>query len=152
MQVEASGVVSHPPERVFEFLSDLRNHWRLDDSFVAVEAVDVDAQRGRVRLKGPLGISRLAATRVMSAEPVRPGAPGTMNGIAEMGSGTVGRVQWEVAPDSQGMSAVRLSATVERASLLDRILLVAGGAAWLRRLFQRSVSNLEHAVESVRRG
>jgi hypothetical protein len=152
MQIEASGIVPHSPERVFEFLSDLRNHWRLDDSFVAVEAVDIDAQRGRVRLKGPLGISRLAATRVMSAEPVRPGAPGTMSGIAEMGSGTVGRVQWEVAPDSQGMSAVRLSATVERASLLDRILLAAGGAAWLRRLFERSVSNLEHAVGSVGRG
>jgi hypothetical protein len=152
MQIEASGIVSHPPERVFEFLSDLRNHWHLDDSFVAVEAVDVDAQRGRVRLRGPLGISRLAATRVMSAEPVRAGAPGRMSGIAEMGSGTVGRVQWEVAPDSKGMSAVRLNATVERASLLDRILLAAGGAAWLRRLFQRTVTNLDRAVASSARG
>jgi hypothetical protein len=34
--IEAAALVPAPPEDVFAFLSDLRNHWRLADRFVEV--------------------------------------------------------------------------------------------------------------------
>ena len=50
---------------MFAFLSDLRNHWRLEPHFLELD--DVGARGGRVRIKGPLGLSRVARTAVESA-------------------------------------------------------------------------------------
>ncbi|HYZ08408.1 MAG TPA: hypothetical protein VE709_07430 [Pseudonocardiaceae bacterium] len=63
--VVAVRVVAASPATVFEFLSDLRNHWRLEDRFVELSGLDGENSNrpsgGRVRLKGPLGISRKCA-------------------------------------------------------------------------------------------
>src|ERR687886_521910 len=57
--IEAAALVPAPPEDVFAFLSDLRNHWRLADRFVEVltlEASDGErADGGRGRGRGPPG-------------------------------------------------------------------------------------------------
>jgi hypothetical protein len=82
--IEAIRQISHPPDRVFEFLSDLRNHWRLEER--AFELDEVGESSGVIRLRGPLGISRKV------------------------------------------------------------VLLALGGYAWLRRLFERALANLEHAL------
>jgi uncharacterized protein YndB with AHSA1/START domain len=58
--------VAAPPERVFDFLADLRNHWRLERRFLELDERGADG--GRIRSKGPLGLSRRVETRVLEAE------------------------------------------------------------------------------------
>ncbi len=137
--IDAERAIAHPPERVFEFLADLRNHWRLQEgTFVAVDAVADDG--GTIRLQGPLGLSRRVETKVLEADP-----PRRVAGRADLRGGTVGLVAWDIRPASGG-SAVRLSAEVSQASLADRIVLVLGGRAWLRRLFGRALVALEDTL------
>ena len=139
--IEAAALVPAPPEDVFAFLSDLRNHWRLADRFVEVltlEASDDGARAdgGRVRLRGPLGLRRTAVTRVVAAKP-----PRLLIGTADLQGGTRARVSWVIAR-RLGASRVRLAAEVERAGTLDRLLLAAGGRRWLRRRFERTLERL----------
>jgi hypothetical protein len=68
-----------------------------------------------------------------------------MVGRALVGRRTVGRVRWELAPSGAG-TTVLLSAVVDRASLLDRVLLAAGGRRWLRRIFVDALRRLEDVV------
>jgi uncharacterized protein YndB with AHSA1/START domain len=137
--IEAIRRVSQPPDRVFEFLSDLRNHWRLEErAFLELEHVGESS--GVIRLRGPLGISRTVRTRVLDAE-----RPSRLAGRADLRGGTVGLVAWEIRPDAAG-TRVRLSAEVAEASLADRVLLALGGEAWLSRLFERALANLETAL------
>jgi uncharacterized protein YndB with AHSA1/START domain len=137
--IEATRQVSHPPDRVFEFLSDLRNHWRLEER-AFLEFDEIGKSSGVIRLRGPLGLSRKVRTRVLEAE-----RPSRLAGRADLRGGTVGLVTWEIRSDSAG-AHVRLSAEVAEASLADRVLLTLGGKAWLRRLFQRALANLETAL------
>jgi uncharacterized protein YndB with AHSA1/START domain len=137
--IAAEQRVSHPPERVFEFLSDLRNHWRLEER-AFVELHEVSERGGVIRLRGPLGVSRKVRTTVLEAEP-----HSRVAGRADLVGGTVGLVAWQIEPDGAG-SHVRLSAEVADASIFDRALLALGGNAWLRRLFERALANLERAL------
>ena len=147
--ISAERTIAQPPGRVFDFLSDLRNHWRLESrAFVEVLDDEPDPAGGRIRLKGPLGLSREARTSVVAAEPPEGGPPGRVSGIAEVGSASVGRVTWTLVPHEAGTS-VRLSAAVERASRFDRLLLGLGGEIWLRRLFSRALANLETALQAA---
>src|SRR5918912_3209707 len=136
-------MVPAPPERVFEFLADLRNHWRLESRFAELGGVGADG--GHVRVKGPLGISRSARTRVVEAKAAgtAAGGVGTLRGRADVGRGTVGLVAWDLAPAAGGGTHVRLAATVERASPGDRALLALGGRRWLAHLFRRALQQLE---------
>ena len=130
--------MGHSPEVVFEFLSDLRNHWRLEPHLLELENVGADG--GRVRVKGPLGLSRVARTKVVRTE-----RPRRLSGTAELGRGTVGEVQWEIVP-VPGMSHVTFRAEVVRASLLDRVLLACGGRWWLARIVHRAVARLGTSI------
>src|SRR3954452_17726437 len=125
--IAATAQLDQPPERLFAFLSDLRNHWRLSHRFAELEALDGDEAGGRVRIRGPLGVSRVARTRVLAAEPAR-----ELRGRAEIGRGTVGSVRWTIEPENEG-SHVTLAADVERATPLDRAILALGGRRVLRR-------------------
>ena len=137
------------PGQVFEFLADLHNHWLLEDRFVELGgldgAEDSVPRGGRVRFKGPFGISREARTRVLSARPPADGIPGTLAGRADIGSGTTGRVSWDIAAYGDGGSLVTLTAVAERTSLLDRALLLCG-RWWLQRTFDRALANLDRIV------
>jgi hypothetical protein len=93
-----------------------------------------------VRLKGPLGLSRTARTRVVEAR-----EPHEVSGRADVGRGTIGLVRWSIEPHGSG-SRVTLSATVERASLLDRAILALGGRMLLRRMFAEAVEQLGRAA------
>ena len=139
-RIQSSRLLPHPPERVFEFLSDLRNHWQLEDAFIAVNGVC--AGGGDILIRGPLGISRGARTEVVSAV-----APTHLRGRAAVGRRTVGLVAWDIAAAGGG-SRVTLSAGVERASLSDRALLVLGGRRWLRRRFEHVLETLGRRLES----
>ena len=127
------------PEQVFDFLSDLHNHWQLEDAFIAVNGVRDGG--GHILIRGPFGISREARTEVVSAA-----APAHLRGRASIGRRTVGLVAWDIEPAGTG-SLVRLSADVERASLADRALLALGGRRWLKRRFERVLETLGHRLD-----
>jgi hypothetical protein len=63
--------LNRTPERVFAFVADVHNHWRLSRRFAELDSLDSDARGGRVRIRGPLGLSRVARTRVLAAEEPR---------------------------------------------------------------------------------
>jgi hypothetical protein len=133
-RIEAVAVVPAAPEAVFEFLSELRNHWAVADRFVDV--VRLGAAGGVVRISGPLGLRRTAATRVMQVE-----SPAFIVGTAEIGARTRARVSWLLSPRNNS-TVVRLVARVERASPLDRLLLALGGRVWLERRFASALTHL----------
>ncbi len=100
----------------------------------------MDAAGGRVRMVGPLGLGRVAQTRVVSAEP-----NAHLRGTAELNGGTRAAVSWDIDPTATG-SRVTLVARVERASLFDRFLLTIGGRWWLERMFRSAVQRLADVV------
>ena len=135
-EIEAAALIPAPPEEVFEFLSDLGNHWRLTGRHVEVLSLNGDGTGGSVRIRGPLGLRRTAETTVTAAR-----NPRLMIGAAELSSGTRARVSWTLA-GRLGQTRVRLAATVDHASPLDRLLLALGGRRWLSGLFERTLERL----------
>ena len=93
-----------------------------------------------MRIRGPLGLSRVARTRVLEAI-----EPRELRGRADLGRGTVGRVRWLIEPAGEG-SRVTLSAEVVHASALDRALLALGGRRLLQRMFQEAVEQVGRVV------
>jgi hypothetical protein len=150
--IEAAQMVPAPPEQVFELLADLRNHWRLEERFVELGGLDGSGPHGptggRVRIRGPLGLSRTARTRVLGAEAPGASRAGVLRGRADVGRRTVGRVAWTIQPSDRG-SWVTLSAEVEAATPVDRLLLVLGGRRWLARLFSSAVERLAVVLEGA---
>lgn len=148
--IQAAALVPASPDEVFDFLSDLRNHWRLAGRYVRVVELESSngtrADGGTVRIRGPLGIGRTATTRVVAAR-----APRLMIGTAELDGGTRARVSWTLAP-RLGDTRVRLAAEIERTGRLDRVLLALGARRWLRRLFESTLANLERELERERSG
>ena len=137
--IRAIRPVPAAPDALFEFLSDLENHWRIAGAFVQVVALEGPPGRrhgGLVRMRGPLGIHRLARTRVLSAS-----SPREMLGRAELSGGTTATVRWSLWPATEG-TRVELAALVETTGPLDRLLLAAGGRAWLRRRFAGALDQL----------
>jgi hypothetical protein len=146
-RLEAARIVPAPPEEVFGFLSALENHWRLADRWIEVVSLGRSpaagtgaADRGTVRIRGPLGVKRTAAVRVLAAQPVS-----SLVGTAELGDRTRARVSWVM--EARGTATeVTLTAQVERAGVLDRALLALGGRAWIERRFGSVLDRLAEAV------
>jgi hypothetical protein len=149
-KIEAERLVRAPPDPVFQFLSELRNHWRLEDRFVELGGLEGSGPHGPtggcVRIRGPLGIFRTARTRVLAAESPAADRPGRLSGRADVGRGTVGRVSWTIEPAEAG-SRVTLAAYAERVTPVDRLLLALGGSWWLGRIFARALARLDEIVE-----
>jgi hypothetical protein len=139
-QIEASRVVEATPEAVFAFLSHLENHWKLTGRWV--EAVVLNHDSGQVRIHGPLGLRRTATTTVVDAQRSH-----VMHGTAELSGGTRARVAWEMNEDADG-TAVRLSAEVDHAAPMDRLLLALGGRAWMKRRFDAILARLNDQLRS----
>ena len=98
---------------------------------------------GRVRVRGPLGLSRVAQTAVVQTE-----RPRLLTGTAQVGRGTRGAVRWEIEPLVPGTSLVRLSAQVERASAFDRAMLACGGRWLLARIVTHAVGRLGAVLDA----
>jgi len=134
--IEAAALVPAPPEDVFEFLSDLGNHWLLTDRYVHVVSLDGSAG-GVVRIRGPLGWPRRSARTHVKA--MR--APRLIIGVAELGDGTRARVSWTLATRGD-RTRVRLAAEIERAAPVDRLLLALGGRHYMQRAFADALAQL----------
>jgi hypothetical protein len=136
-EIEAVALVPAAPEEVFDFLSDLANHWRLVDRFVEVLSLEgAPPDRAVVRLRGPLGVRRKVHTHVTAAR-----SPRLIIGVAELGDGTRAIVSWTLA-GRLGQTRVRLAAEIEHASGFDRLLLKLGGRVWLERRFAFGLERL----------
>ena len=134
--IESETVVPAAPEAVFDFLSDLRNHWQLTDRAIHVVQLDGDREGGVVRIRGPLGTGRTVRTHVTATR-----SPRLIIGIAQLPGGTRARVSWRLADRVRG-TRVQLVAEVERATLFDRMLLAAGGHAYMQGVFHRTLTRL----------
>jgi hypothetical protein len=106
-----------------------------------LECVEEDG--GRVRVRGPLGLSRVARTSVEGTE-----RPRLLTGTADIGRKTHAAVRWEIAPLVPDSSHVRFVAHVERASKLDRAVLALGGRWWLKRIVERALQRLGAAIDA----
>ena len=135
MYVNASQLIPAEREGVFEFLSDLENHWHLADGAISVMSVE-PGDGGRVRMRGPLGMHRTAVTSLDAVH-----APSSIAGTARVGTRTCAHVRWTLEPNGAGTS-VTLTAYVEDAAPLDRLLLAAGGRAWLESRFEGILATL----------
>jgi len=103
----------------------------------------MEVRGGRVRVRGPLGLSRVAETAVARTE-----RPRLLTGTAAVGRHTRGAVRWEIEPSVPGTSRVRFSAEVERASAFDRVVLACGGRWWLARIVSRAVQRLGAVLDA----
>jgi uncharacterized protein YndB with AHSA1/START domain len=140
-RIAAERIVAAAPPDVFAFLADLENHWLLADRFVEVLSLERPpgggpAHGGMVRIRGPLGLGRIARTRVVHAQPNT-----SIAGTASVGERTEARVHWTLTPVSEG-TLVRLEATVDRTGRSEAILLSAGGRRWLEGRFASILDTL----------
>jgi hypothetical protein len=134
--------IAAPPEAVALFPSDLTNHAILAPRSVELTALDstgAGCSRALVRLRGPFGIRRTAATELLA-----PTRPGSIAGTARIGRRTEASVVWTIL-ESTGGSEVTLSATVDAAGPLDALWLWAWGRRWLAGHFAAALDRL--AVE-----
>jgi hypothetical protein len=130
-----------PPEDVFEFLEDLGNHVTLAPGSAEVLSLQRGPHNlghGVVRLTGPFGLRRTAWTELVRAVP-----PRLIAGRARIGHRTRASVTWRITSTSDGGSLVTLSTNVERSGLLDRLVLAAGGRAWIAKRFAAALEVLE---------
>jgi uncharacterized protein YndB with AHSA1/START domain len=138
--VNSSRVIRADRAEVFQFLSDLENHWQLADGAISVIKVN-PGDGGRVCMRGPLGVRRTAVTSLEELD-----APRAITGTARVGARTRARVTWQLEPQDGG-TEVTLAARVEDAAPLDRLLLLAGGRAWLESRFERILATLGERFE-----
>jgi hypothetical protein len=134
----AKAPITAPVAALYAFLVDLERHWELVPDLV--EVVSADRDGAVLRLRGPLGLRRTVRTHVTRTRP-----PLELAGRAETAGGSIAAVSWTLSPRA-GHTDVRLSAEVERASVLDRLLLVLGGERWLGRALGVALSRLDVLV------
>jgi hypothetical protein len=144
--IEAAAVIPASREALFGYLADLENHWALADRFVEVVELDRPegpATGGTVRMRGPFGVTRTARTRVVAAD-----EPNGMLGTARLGRSTLAVVSWTLIERPTG-TLVLLRAELATAGVLDRLLLLAGGRAWLERRFVSTLARLGDLIRPV---
>jgi hypothetical protein len=129
-----------PPADVFAFLEDLRNHVSLAPSSAEVLSLEAGPHglgHAVVRLTGPLAIRRTAHTELVRLE-----APSLIAGQARVGEHTEASVTWRIDDDGGGASVVTLTARVEKAGALERLVLALGGRRWITRRFAAALEEL----------
>lgn len=127
-------------QAVYGFLEPLANHALITGRRLRLEGVAADGLRARIVIRGPLGIRRTAHTTVTDLRP-----PSGFGGTAAVGRRTIAYVHWGIAHTGDG-SHVTLTATIVRAGVLDRLLLLLGGRWLLARSFDRAVALLASAL------
>ena len=129
-------MVDQPPERVYRFLEQLENHFRLNDKYLRVESLRLDRQGATITIRAPGGLRRTASTEVTTAIP-----PRRFGGTVTATTRTQAGAWWTIEP-SGGGALVALHAEILPRGILDRLLLALGGRWWLERRCRRVVARL----------
>ncbi len=140
----AAADVGAPAAEVYDFLSDLGNHWRLASRWIEVVTLKPatgPADGATVRLSGPLGLSRTVHTRVDAS--VR---PTVVRGQGSSGN-TSADVEWQIAERGEG-SRVSVEVRMREAELRDRVIWSIGSRAWLSRRLQQTLSELDETLDA----
>jgi carbon monoxide dehydrogenase subunit G len=137
MEVHATRAIDAAPDELFAFLENPDRHWQLLGRRLR-PLRSYDGEGSQVQLRGPLRIHRTLWIRMAVARP-----PHELVGRVEAAGGTtIGTVRWEIRPAGHRASSVRLTARTEVAGWLDRLLLLCGGARWLRRSLEITLARL----------
>jgi uncharacterized protein YndB with AHSA1/START domain len=141
VEVQASRTIDASPERVFAFLEEPDRHWQLLGR--RLEPLRTyDGERSQARLHGPFGIHRTLWIEMAALRP-----PSELIGRVEAGRGrTLGTVRWTIAPGGADRSTVELTARTDVAGALDHLLLLLGGARWLRESLELVLAELERRM------
>jgi Polyketide cyclase / dehydrase and lipid transport len=145
-EIRTSGVIAAGPGAVFEFLADLRNHWRLTSRWVRVldlTGPDHGPTGGWVELRGPMGLRRRLRTTVIERKRQR-----HITGVAVLQPRTRARVVWRLEANGSAQTTVRLEAMILSCGPLDRLLLAVGARRWLRRRFDGTLRQLAEHLEN----
>ncbi len=148
MRISASRELAASRDAVFAFLADGGNHHKLTDGRLRLLGLSQGSDRelhGLMLLRGPLGLRRQAQTRADSWH-----EPRSIAGTATLGRRTRVQVMWELEQPRSHSTRVVLRADVDSLAPLDALLLRAGGAAWVRRLFASTLELLARETESGR--
>jgi hypothetical protein len=141
IRIHTSRVVPVSPADTFAFLRQPQNHRRLTTQRIRLLELDVtetgELSGALMLIHGPLGLRRLARTRLESTR-----EPAQLLGTAWVGAGTEARVRWDLRPLAADHTLVTLTATFISPAPLDRLLLLAGGRLWARRLFADTLERL----------
>jgi uncharacterized protein YndB with AHSA1/START domain len=133
-RISASRRVPAPRDELYARLADLRGHWELAGRWV--EPVELRADGGTVRVRGPLGLGRTVHTRLIETRP-----PERVAGEARIGP-TLAAIQWRLAPAPDGGTLVTLTAEILQAGRVDRALLALGARRWLAGRFRDTLQRL----------
>ncbi len=137
--ITAGTELAQPPQAVFDFLADLRNHALLAPGSVELRSHDLGTAlpvQAIVRLRGPAAIRRTATTAIVNAR-----QPAVIAGRAAIGKRTLASILWMIASEPGG-SSVSLRVIVEATGFLDGLLLRLGGRRWLQRRFADALACL----------
>lgn len=133
-------MVDSTPERVYDFLARLENHFRLNDEYLRVEALRPDRRGATIKIRAPGGLRRTAHTEVTTALP-----PRRFGGTVTASTRTRAGAWWTIEP-SAGRARVALEAEIFPRGVVDRVLLALGGRWWLERRCRRVVARLDSAL------
>jgi len=139
--LSAERIIEASPEAVSAFLERLENHWLLTGRHVRLRALSADGRGGEISVHAPVfALRRILRTQLSSLQ-----RPSFISGTAEIGRTTQARICWRLGREGP-RTRVRFTATVTRAGLLDRFLLIVGGGRWVVRIVQGALARLDQAV------
>jgi hypothetical protein len=133
-------VVDSSPERVYDFLARLENHFSLNDEYLRIEALRPDRRGATIEIRAPGGLRRTARTEVTTAL-----APRRFGGTVTASTRTRAGAWWTIEPRAGG-ARVALEAEIFPRGIVDRVLLALGGRWWLERRCGRVVARLDSAL------
>jgi hypothetical protein len=144
--IAVSRVICAPPSAVYAFLAERDNHCLLTEGRIEVCEFENRTQGwsgALLVIRGPLGLRLRARTRLDSVSPAA-----SIVGTAQLGARTTVRVRWDLRALDGHRTLVRLSAAIAALGPLDRLLLLAGGKRWIRRLFATTLELLAAHLET----
>jgi hypothetical protein len=146
--ISSSRTIEARIDAVFAFLSDRHSHQRLTSAkleLLGMKGIGDIGWQARMRIRGPLGLRRLAAAQTDIAE-----QPTLIEGTVRVGARTNVRVRWELYRIAREQTVVVLGASVRSLGAVDWVLLHIGGRRWVRNLFITTLELLASELEPSR--
>jgi hypothetical protein len=140
LSIAAGTTIAAAPAEIFDLLANLDCHRDLTDQGMRILELQGPPGRrtgGLVELQGPVGLTRLARTRVGGAEP-----HSRLWGTAETTDGARASLEWRVRPHGD-FTLVEVRVDMRARKWSDRILLLLGGRAWLRARLRAALYRLQ---------